>query len=400
MSILFPKPAWQTGPGVRSDDARMVPDLSLASSWNHDGWITYMNGNAVVSGGTSVATPIFAGVLTLLNQALVAKGVLKRPGLENVNPILYRMAQGTSDVFHDIVNGDNVVPCAQGWPDCVNGSFGYRAGPGYDLATGLGSIDVANLLNEWNTGAASSTSAEASPSSVNYDGTLTLTATVSGAGTPAGIVNFVSGNTSLGSAGLTAEGTASLTVTALKLPAGASTITAVYAGSNQFNASSATTPVTVTLPSTGSAIVPTINPDQVYKQVPDSSGRAWHLTMSLAERAGVATTLTGLRMLGTDYTSQIVNFFGRSTIPPEEPSPPRLCLPFPTHPQPARSCSAVWTPMAAHGRSKPLPGSSPSACRSLGSVFQPLQAPSIQRRPRIPPASFKTKSPCRRMPDI
>ena len=347
MSTLFPKPAWQTGPGVPSDDARMVPDLSMAASWNHDGWITYMNGNAVVSGGTSVATPVFAGILTLLNQALVAKGVLQRPGLGNINPILYRMAQGTSDVFHDIVNGDNIVPCAQGSPDCVNGSFGYRAGPGYDLATGLGSINVANFLNQWNTGTESSTSVSAGPATVAYNSALTLTATVTAARTPTGAVNFLSGDTSLGSANLIAGGTASVQVSAFKLPPGNSTITAVYSGSTEFNGSSATTPVTVTLPATGSAIVPTITPDPVYKQVPDASGRAWYVTISLSERAGVATTLTGLRMLGFDYASQIVNFFGRASIPAKGTISASIVFPIPNAPV---TGTFVFSGMDADGR--------------------------------------------------
>src|SRR5439155_906652 len=69
-------------------------------------------------------------------------------GLGNVNPTLY-MAAGTN-AFHDVTAGDNIVPCEQGSPDCPASApfqFGYSCGAGYDLVTGLGSVDAANLLS-------------------------------------------------------------------------------------------------------------------------------------------------------------------------------------------------------------------------------------------------------------
>lgn len=80
--------------------------------------------------------------MALLNQYLVSKGTLDKPGLGNINPTLYRLAQSTTDIFHDITGGDNKLPCVQGSPNCVDGLVGYNAGPGYDLATGLGSAKV------------------------------------------------------------------------------------------------------------------------------------------------------------------------------------------------------------------------------------------------------------------
>ena len=77
-----------------------------------------------------------------------------QPGLGNVNPALYRLAGATTGVFHDITVGNNIVSCAPGTLDCPNGTMGFNAGPGYDLASGLGSVDVAALLNQWNSGAA------------------------------------------------------------------------------------------------------------------------------------------------------------------------------------------------------------------------------------------------------
>jgi uncharacterized protein (TIGR03437 family) len=147
-SIMFPRPSWQTGPGVPKDGARHTPDLSLSASAQHDGYFVYSGGVAYF-GGTSVAAPVMAGIASLLNQYLVSTGVAQHPGLGNINPTLYRLAQSNPEVFHDVVTGDNSVPCAATTPDCVNGFFGRNAGPGYDEATGLGSVDAFNLLHKW-----------------------------------------------------------------------------------------------------------------------------------------------------------------------------------------------------------------------------------------------------------
>ncbi len=135
-SILYTKPAWQTGPGVPADGKRDVPDISLNSSV-HDGYLVQMEGNLYASGGTSAAAPSMAGLMALVVQKT---GV--RQG--NANPALYmlaaKQAAAGAAVFHDITSGNNSVP----------GLTGFSAGTGYDLATGLGSVDASVLVNHWN----------------------------------------------------------------------------------------------------------------------------------------------------------------------------------------------------------------------------------------------------------
>jgi len=148
-SWYFNKPAWQVGPGVPSDGARDVPDVALTASADHDPFAMIGQGQFTPTGGTSAAAPSFAGIVLLLNHYLTATGAQKNPGLGNINPNLYALAN-TSGVFHDITSGSNIVPCVvNSTQDCTNGSMGYSAGPGYDQVTGLGSVNAYNLALDW-----------------------------------------------------------------------------------------------------------------------------------------------------------------------------------------------------------------------------------------------------------
>jgi hypothetical protein len=153
VSIYYPTPAWQTGPGFPNDGFRNVPDVSMTTSGAHDGYLVcrwdVQGCNYQIDGGTSAATPVFAGILALLNQYLINKGVQSQAGLGNINPTLYALYQSNPGAFHDITTGSNVVPCQIGTPDCTTGSFGYYAQAGYDQVTGLGSVDGYNLAVAW-----------------------------------------------------------------------------------------------------------------------------------------------------------------------------------------------------------------------------------------------------------
>ena len=157
VSVHYNKPSWQSGTGVPADGKRDVPDVSFNASFDHDGFIICSNGDCVngyratdttldIVGGTSAGVPTFAGVVALINQKTGA-----RQG--NINPRLYALAASAPYVFHDVINGDNMVPCQSGSKDCVNGTLGYSTGPGYDQVTGLGSVDAFSLVSNWTTAA-------------------------------------------------------------------------------------------------------------------------------------------------------------------------------------------------------------------------------------------------------
>jgi kumamolisin len=144
VSILFPKPSWQTGGSVLSSQtARCVPDVAAMSvadlssvnlgskfqpySGDGVGVLVFVGGSPVDLVGTSLSSPIWAGVAALINQARAANGI-SPVGL--MGPVLYPL-QGTS-AFNDITSGTNGA---------------YNAGPGYDLCSGLGSPNVGNLIS-------------------------------------------------------------------------------------------------------------------------------------------------------------------------------------------------------------------------------------------------------------
>ena len=320
-SVIFSKPPWQTGTGVPDRNARAVPDIALAAASGHDGYLVVtQDGSLAYTGGTSAAAPAFAGIVAVLNQ------YTNQAGQGNLNPNLYRLAQSHPEAFNDVTSGSNIVPCVSGSPDCSNGSLGYTAGPGYDLVTGLGSINAYNLVTNWtNQSISTTTTMTANPASFALNGSTQLVATVAAVGSgaaPTGSVAFFataansSNPISLGSSNLDGSGKASLNVNGSEFQtAGTYKVTANYGGGPNFNGSSGSTSITVNAPTAASsAIIPSVSPNPVYQQQADAQGYGWFYTVSLSEVAGVGTTLTGLMIDGNDYSSQIATFFGTASI--------------------------------------------------------------------------------------
>src|SRR5262249_44315551 len=115
---------------------RYVPDVSLTAA-GHDGYVIQQRGGIGIVSGTSAAAPAFAGIMAIVNQVTnQANG--------NPNPRIYAMAAQVPSAFHDVTSGTNAVPCVAGSPNCGSNGLvtGYNAAPGYDLATGWGSVDA------------------------------------------------------------------------------------------------------------------------------------------------------------------------------------------------------------------------------------------------------------------
>ena len=185
----YAKPTWQAGvAGIPADGKRDLPDISLFASYGF-GYkdntgipgtallicqasaahpCNYATPGSIVyqeNGGPSAASPMAAGIMALVVQKM---GGAKQ-GL--ANPVFYRLAAkenyascnsntvaaGNACIFFDTTTGTNAMNCKKGDPNCVTGVTtdaagilsGYNATAGYDLTTGLGSFNVANLVNAW-----------------------------------------------------------------------------------------------------------------------------------------------------------------------------------------------------------------------------------------------------------
>jgi hypothetical protein len=249
----YPKPSWQAGHGVLADGTRDLPDVALAAAGGHDGYLvciegscqwTVQNGqtvlvNAAVVGGTSASTPSMAGIMALVEQK---NGAYQ--GLANYG--FYQLAAGeklslcnsskltdpnasNACIFYDVTAGNNNVP----------GQKGVNAGWAYDKATGLGSVNAANLVNAWSSAnkLGSATTLSAAATSVQHGTPLPLNVAVqpaSGAGSPTGDFSLLSSHGSVLGGSLT-NGAFSGGVNGFE--GGTYSIKAHYAGDAMFGAS-------------------------------------------------------------------------------------------------------------------------------------------------------------------
>jgi hypothetical protein len=296
----YSKPVWQAGTGVPADGVRDLPDVSLFASAGFNGSFYIMceadmgvfgssetcsltTNTFVGIGGTSASAPTFAAIMALVNEKTGA-----RQG--NANYVLYKLAAqngascnsstaaatGNSCVFYDITKGNDSVPCG-GTLNCSpapsggygimvdsNGNPAWTTTPGYDLATGLGSVNAYNLVNAWNAATFTpSTTALTSLSPVNivHGQAVNVSATVaakSGGGTPTGTVALMAApaGQSLGIGDLPLVNGSASGVTTL-LPGGTYNVTAHYPGDSVFGASDSA-PVQVTVAKENSLTKPTL----------------------------------------------------------------------------------------------------------------------------------------------
>jgi hypothetical protein len=319
-STHYAVPAWQTGISGYSGSFHSIPDIAgFASSgglWGHT--LIFCDSNPAYSGidcsssssfglagGTSFVAPYMAGVAGLLvdytgsrqgllNPALYALGKAQYTGPATATAC-YSNGQTSNTgvttglpaagcIFNDVTTSNNDVPCRSGSTKCfvnsgdrygmlsLNGSsslsVAYPSTPGFDQVTGIGTVNVHNLLINWDTAFTSTTALTASPTSITSSQSTELTATVTG-GAPTGYVDtppaltgtasFKAGTTSLGNCTLSA-GTCKLSVPGSALQSGANSVTATFTGSGTYPASTSsivTVTVTAGTPSPATMISPT-----------------------------------------------------------------------------------------------------------------------------------------------
>jgi subtilase family serine protease len=294
-SGIYGKPKWQMGVlGVPNDNHRDQPDISLFASSGFTGsaYIVCQSDRTGVpcnlnsygytfhlSGGTSASAPAFAGIMALVNQYQAAHGGSPRQG--NPNYVLYALAkksgascastspQGANCIFNDVVKGNdflktrygnsvgtNSVACQGGTPNCnsnsaaVNGVLvdpshtsteAWTAAAGYDMATGLGSLNVNNLATNWTSASTigTTTTLALSPTTGITHGqneNVTITANVkptSGSGVPSGEVSLLAKLSDGSTRGLDHFTLANGAITSAKtqnLPGGTYQVYAHYAG--------------------------------------------------------------------------------------------------------------------------------------------------------------------------
>jgi subtilase family serine protease len=244
----FPRPSWQTVT-VSGTTTRLSPDISFLASPNFPGYVfctpmseiggsgstsscssgiqTAVDTNLSLIGGTSASAPVFAGIVTLLNQ------YTSSAGQGNINPSLYQLAATAPSGFHDVTTGDNKVYCEVGTPAgqlasliCPStGVIGYSASTGFDLTTGLGSMDVNNFaiaLHSPPDFTASSTT-----TSLNVFAGQSGTATI----TVAPVNNFT-GSVSFGCSGLPSGSSCSFSPSTVTPPGTTTTMATIQTGNN------------------------------------------------------------------------------------------------------------------------------------------------------------------------
>jgi hypothetical protein len=262
VSLYIAKPFWQAGSGVPNDGFRDTPDVAFSAA-AHDGYFVCDSDGAgcpsvnspgwVAVSGTSAAAPGMAGIAALLNTATGS-----RQG--NLNALIYQLAANAPSAFHDVtIASSGVTGCSVGTPSLCNNSdpapdsltgglAGYVVGPGYDQATGWGSLDVANFISA----ATQTTSATPSvPTSIvvtvaqsfqTISQGPTFTATISWPNSllsPTGTVQFYVNGTTLGLPVAVSNGVAVLNYEGFGIP-GNYAITAIYSGDSVFETSTST----------------------------------------------------------------------------------------------------------------------------------------------------------------
>lgn len=356
-STHYSQPSYQSGITGLSSKATMrsQPDISMFASsgwWGH--LLLFCDSHYATSpnfscssattfggaGGTSFVAPQMAGVAGLLvsytgerqgvlnyglyalakaqftasatKSACYANGQTSNTGITTSLP-------NSACIFRDVTTGTNDVPCGVGSEGCYVSSgdsygilsttgassltVGYNAGAGYDLATGIGSINVGNLITKWSTAFTSSTALTASPTSITTSGSTKLSATVTASvangtpgGEPTGTITFYSGTKSLGTCTLASASCSSTFAASALGGAGTYSLTATYGASKTYPTSTSK-PVSVTVTGSGPASTTTkltVSPSDSF-----AAGTTASLKATVTASSGTATGSIAFSVAGT-----------------------------------------------------------------------------------------------------
>jgi subtilase family serine protease len=150
VSSVFSRPAYQNSVKSVVGSHRGTPDVALSAAVDGAA-LVYLGSWAqpagfYLFGGTSEASPLFAGIVAVADQAA-------GHDLGQLNPTLYALGAQHAAGLDDITIGNNGVTFVQNSRTYTVG--GYAAVPGYDLASGLGTVDGSQLVSELAGGSAS-----------------------------------------------------------------------------------------------------------------------------------------------------------------------------------------------------------------------------------------------------
>ena len=262
-SNIFSRPSWQTGSGLAANGKRGYPDIAADADPNTGAYVCYGAASTCGAiGGTSLSSPLWAGILADINQYLAATG--KQPA-GFIDPTLYSLANASQPhaAYHDITSGTNGT---------------YNAAPGWDAVTGWGSLDAWNLAQD----IAAGTSAGATGTPTNTP-SATATPTSTATSTPAAATNTPS---------VTNTPSATATSTPTSVPASA---TNTPTATNTRTATATSTPTSTPAPDFSLSASPTT------RSVPGAGGTTTY-TISITPQNGFQGPVT-LSASGQPQTS-------------------------------------------------------------------------------------------------
>jgi hypothetical protein len=219
-SIAFTKPPWQIGVfGIPATNSRFLPDVAVAAA-DHDGYVLCLGGSCQGSNpsfsilsGTSVSAQVFGGIMALVVQNTGVRVGIANYALYNLAAIEHPTSPvnttcdasnittppGGTCVFNDVTSGNTNLTLV------TPSETGFSAGTGYDEATGLGSVNVTNLVNQWHTAVNKATTTtltlnNGTPVNVTHGSAVQFLATVApvvlpGPQVPTGTISLVAGST-------------------------------------------------------------------------------------------------------------------------------------------------------------------------------------------------------------